>query len=80
MCRTFPRVYNVALLIQITGIDGFRKYSGKRCCECRCTPCLINHNSVTHFMTVNGKEGWEDDTHIEDGGNSLGPRIKSRRN
>ena len=47
------------------GTDGFLngmyplQQDGKHCSECSCTPCLINHCSSAHFVTVKGYKGWE---------------------
>lgn len=59
-CRTYVNESD-------SGIDGFRngmyplQTNGKPCNDCQCTPCLINHNHGAHFVTVDGKTGWEDD-------------------
>lgn len=70
VCRSYPNDTKA-------GIDGFQngmyplQTNGKPCSECHCTPCLINHNSDAHFVTVQGKKGWEDNEFIVGGGNSL---------
>lgn len=63
-CRNHPgKVYACT--------DGFKngKYpiqpNGKHCGECRCTPFLINHNGGTHFLTINGRLGWDDDPYFK---------------
>ena len=71
-CRTYPNDSD-------SGIDGFRngmypiQGDGNPCSECHCTPCLINHNHGAHFVTINGKTGWENDNFIGviNGSNSL---------
>lgn len=71
-CRSYPDDPN-------GGIDGFRngmypiQGDGNPCSECHCTPCLINHNHGAHFVTINGKSGWENDDFIGviNGSNSL---------
>jgi hypothetical protein len=62
-CRNYPgRVY--------AGTDGFKngmypiQSNGKHCSECSCTPCLMNHNGKTHFLAVNGRNGWKDDRYF----------------
>lgn len=69
-CRTYPDK-------NYAGVDGARngmypvQSNGKICNECHCTPCLINHLAGAHFVTINGKKGWEDGEFIEGGSNSL---------
>jgi hypothetical protein len=69
-CRTYPNQ-------SYAGIDGALngmyppQEDGKICGDCRCTPCLINHCASTHFVTVNGLHGWENDQFITDKANSL---------
>lgn len=61
VCRSYPGREEHG------GIDGFQngmypiQQDGKPCRECRCTPCLINHNHGAHFVTLKGgKSGWEE--------------------
>lgn len=57
-CRTYPGA-------DYAGTDGFMngmypvQQDGKHCSECSCTPCLINHCTDLHFVTVKGYKGWE---------------------
>jgi len=70
VCRTYPNDTDA-------GIDGFRngmypvQKDGIPCSDCQCTPCLINHNHDAHFVTVDGKQGWEDAEFVATRSNSL---------
>lgn len=59
-CRSYPGN-------PYAGTDGFLngqfpiQQDGKHCHECHCTPCRVVHTATTHFVTINGMTGWEED-------------------
>lgn len=56
-CRTYLNRSHAGIDGAINGMYPKQK-DGKICTDCHCTPCLINHNANTMFVTINGKRGW----------------------